>query len=321
MSRCPVAYGRGTKGFAILTAVPDADRSSSALLTAAALVWTCSSRASRRGVASSGAHGLAAKGPFMLDQTLSLMPLWAFSAAIGVTLIAGFIKGAIGFAMPLVMISGLSLFLDPLLAVAGLILPIVMSNILQVARFTWPEIRQATSEFWRYIAIVCVAIILAAQFVASIPTQIFYLILGVPVVVLSVIQLVGVRFHIPQARWRVAEWGVGLLAGVLGGMTGTWGPPTVLYLIALETPKAKQLLVQGVVYGLGSISLFGGHLQSGILNASTAPFSAVLLIPAFVGMQLGFRASDRLNPDVFRKVTLVVLLIAGGNLVRRGLMG
>ncbi|MFT7182692.1 MAG: hypothetical protein ACI87T_003076, partial [Planctomycetota bacterium] len=30
---------------------------------------------------------------------------------------------------------------------------------------------------------------------------------------------------------------------------------------------------------------------------------------------------DRLNPVVFRKVVLMVLLIAGVNLLRRGLMG
>jgi hypothetical protein len=30
---------------------------------------------------------------------------------------------------------------------------------------------------------------------------------------------------------------------------------------------------------------------------------------------------DRLNPDLFRKITLIVLVIAGANLVRRGLFG
>jgi hypothetical protein len=36
---------------------------------------------------------------------------------------------------------------------------------------------------------------------------------------------------------------------------------------------------------------------------------------------MGFWMSDRLNPDMFRRVTLVVLMIAGANLVRRGLIG
>ncbi|MDG4649047.1 sulfite exporter TauE/SafE family protein [Roseibacterium sp. SDUM158017] len=257
----------------------------------------------------------------MLQDSLALMPLWAFAAACGVTLAAGFVKGAVGFAMPLIMISGLSLFIDPLIAVAGIILPIVMSNLLQALRFGLPEVKAAVVEYWRYILIVCLAIVIVAQFINVVPERTFYLILGVPVVLLSLIQLFGVRFHIPPHRRRFSEWVVALFAGSLGGLTGTWGPPTVLYLIALDTPKAKQFLVQGVVYGLGSVSLLAGHVQSGVLNVVTLPFSAALLIPAFLGMQLGFRMSDRLNPDVFRKVTLVVLAVAGANLVRRGLMG
>jgi len=257
----------------------------------------------------------------MFQETLDLMPVWAFAAACGVTLVAGFVKGAIGFAMPLVMISGLSVFLDPLVAVAGIILPIVMSNLLQVMRFSWSLAGEAVREFWRYILIVCVTIVIVAQFVTLIPTQVFYLVLGIPVVVLSLVQLIGVRFRIAPAWRRAAEWGVGFVSGAIGGLTGTWGPPTVLYLIALETPKAKQLLVQGVVYGLGSVSLLVGHLQSGVLNPVTAPWSAALLIPAFLGMQVGFWMSDRLNPDAFRRATLIVLVIAGANLVRRGLMG
>ncbi|MFW5881304.1 MAG: sulfite exporter TauE/SafE family protein, partial [Roseicyclus sp.] len=203
----------------------------------------------------------------MFQDSLALMPLWAFVTAVGVTLAAGFVKGAIGFAMPLIMISGFTLFLDPLVAIAGIILPIVMSNLVQAMRYGWTEARAAFREYWRYILIVCVAIVVVAQFVTLLPTQTFYLILGVPVVVLALIQLLGVRFYIPPARRRMAEWGVGLFSGLIGGLTGTWGPPTVLYLIALETPKMKQMLVQGVVYGLGSVSLLAGHLQSGVLNA------------------------------------------------------
>lgn len=256
----------------------------------------------------------------MLDF-MALLPIWALLSALAVTFAAGFVKGSVGFAMPLIMISGLSLFLEPTLAIAGIILPIVLSNFLQVARYGRAEAKAAFLEYWRYILIVCVMILIVAQFVTIIPTQTMYLILGVPVVVLSTIQLLGIKFHIPQNRRRLSEWVVGGFAGALGGLTGTWGPPTVLYLIALETPKAKQMLVQGVVYGLGSVSLLAGHLNSGVLNWQTAPFSALLLIPAFLGMQVGFRFSDKLDPDKFRKLTLLVLIIAGANLVRRGVMG
>ena len=68
---------------------------------------------------------------------------------------------------------------------------------------------------------------------------------------------------------RPVEYAAGILSGMLGGLTGTWGPPTVLYLLALGTPRDRQMSVQGVIYGLGSVMLFLGHVQSGVLNAQT----------------------------------------------------
>ncbi len=256
-----------------------------------------------------------------MDALLALLPLPLLLTACAVTLFAGFVKGAVGFAMPLIMISGMSTFLDPQIAVAGIILPIVFTNALQTFRAGYGAARAAVIEFWRYIAIVCVAIFVSAQFLTVIPGRAMYLVLGLPVTVLTLIQLAGWRFRVaPAARVRF-DWGVGVLAGALGGISGTWGPPTVLYLLALDTPKARQMAVQGVVYGLGSVTLLVGHLQSGVLNRETLPLSAFLLLPAFAGMWIGFRVGDRLDQTLFRRATLAVLVVAGLNLIRRGLFG
>ena len=93
------------------------------------------------------------------------------------------------------------------------------------------------------------------------------------------------------------------------------------YLTALDTPKREQLRIQGVIYGLGAVALFGAHIASGVFTARTAPFSAMLLIPAGIGMFIGLKLHDRVDQTTFRKLTLAVLLIAGLNLIRRALMG
>jgi uncharacterized membrane protein YfcA len=223
--------------------------------------------------------------------------------------------------MPLIMVSGMGIFLEPHLVVAGIVLPIVVSNALQTARGGLGEARDAVREHALYIAIVCVAIFLTAQLVTAIPARAMYVFLGVPVVLLTAIQLAGVRFHIAPTARRRAEALIALAAGTMGGIAGTWGPPTVLYLLALDTPKARQMVVQGVVYGIGSVTLLAGHLQSGILNRETLPFSALLVVPALLGMWLGFALGDRLDQARFRKLTMAVLLVAGLNLVRKGVQG
>jgi uncharacterized membrane protein YfcA len=238
-----------------------------------------------------------------------------------VTLLGGFVKGAVGFAMPLIMVSGMGILIDPQTVVAGVIFPIVVTNGMQVVRAGFGPAWEGFKEHWRYVSIVCVMILVTAQFLRSIPADTMFLVLGVPVVGLCAIQLIGWKPLIPQRYRRVFEWGAGAVSGALGGLAGTWGPPTVLYLLALDTPRARQMAVQGVIYGLGSVMLLLGHLRSGVLNAQTWPLSAFLVLPAIFGMWLGFKLGDRFDQERFRRVTLWVLVLAGANLIRRGLMG
>jgi len=254
-----------------------------------------------------------------MGQILDLVPLWGVFAGMAIAAVAGFVKGAVGFAMPLIILSGLSLYLEPALAIAGLIIPTVVSNVVQAARHGMRPIWAAIKEYRRYIGIVCVAILVAAQFVTRVPPDTYYLILGVLVTLLSMVQLLGLRIVIPPHRRTIGDYTVGLFAGTMGGFSGTWGPPTVLYLLALDTPKAKSLLVQGIVYGIGSIMLVVGHLQSGVITAPRMGFSALLLAPALIGQIIGMRTSDRLDPELFRRITLIVILIAGLNLIRRAI--
>lgn len=242
-------------------------------------------------------------------------------ASLLIGLIAGTVKGAIGFALPLIMISALSSIMDPQLALAGLIIPVVVTNMLQVFRGGVTLMLSAVAEVWRYVVIVCISILIFAQVVPLVSAQVFYFVLGIPVVILAIIQLVGVRLSIPPHRRRLGEVTAAIISGSLGGLAGTWGPTTVLYLLAIDTPKARQMVVQGVIYGSGAIALFVAHLFSGVLTPATATFSTVLLIPALIGMWIGFQIQDRMDQAAFRKATLVMLVIGGLNLLRKGIFG
>ena len=249
-----------------------------------------------------------------------LSPL-VVALALAIGLIAGVVKGAVGFALPLIMVSALSSLMDPRLALAGLIIPVVITNLWQTFRGGVAPVLDALRDVWRYVLIVVVAILVFAQLVPLISQRVFYLVLGVPVVVLAAIQLLGVQFKIPPHRRRRAEIITATLSGLLGGLAGTWGPTTVLYLLAIDTPKARQMVVQGVIYGSGAISLVIGHIYSGILTPATATFSAILLLPALIGMWIGFQIQDRMNQAAFRTATLAMLTILGLNLLRKGLLG
>jgi uncharacterized membrane protein YfcA len=149
--------------------------------------------------------------------------------------------------------------------------------------------------------------------------RVFLLLLGVPIAVFAITQLSGWTLRNMQQSMR-NDMTVGAFAGMLGGLSGVWGPPTVGYLTALNTPKQMQFQVQGVIYLLGAVLLTFAHLGSGVLTGATALFSLCLVPPAMMGMALGMAVQDRMNQESFRRATLLVLLIAGLNLVRRGIL-
>ncbi|WP_159809421.1 sulfite exporter TauE/SafE family protein [Litoreibacter roseus] len=242
----------------------------------------------------------------------------AVVGAVCVMFIGGFLKGATGFGMPMIVVSGMSFLTDPKMIVASLVLPLLVTNLIQIARGGLRTALSVLREHWRYILLVCIGVIVSSQFIMYVESRMMYLLLGGPIVALSFVQLLGVRCQISDQSSKGFETVASLTSGVLGGLAGSWGPPTVLYLLAVNTPKAKQMIVQGVIYGCGSVVLLVGHLQSGLLTEKTLGLSAFFVIPAILGMAFGFRFGDRMNHEIYRKTTLALLLLIGANLVGRG---
>ncbi len=242
------------------------------------------------------------------------------AGAIGVTLLASFVKGAVGFAMPMIMISGLASFLPPETALAALILPTLFTNLAQAFRQGARAAAATTRAYWRLIAATCAMILVSAQLVLVLPGPVLLISLGIPIVAFALSQLLGWQFRFHPSNRARAEVATGLVGGFYGGFSGIWGPPTVALLSSLGVPREENLRVQGVVYLLGSVFLAAAHLWSGVLNAGTLPLSAALVLPSAIGLWAGFRAGDRMDAARFRRWTMVVLLITGLNLIRRALV-
>ncbi|SRR6056297_16140 len=248
---------------------------------------------------------------------LSPFVLWY---ALGIALIAGVIKGLVGFAMPMVLVSGLGSLIAPELALAGLILPTLVTNGFQALAQGSAAALGSIRRFRVFLSIALIMLLLSAQLVALLPSQVLLMMIGGPITIFAVLQLAGWQPRVAGEGSRRLEIGIGALAGLTGGISGIWGPPTVAYLTALGTEKREQMRVQGVIYGLGAAALTVAHIGSGVFNGQTAWLSALLVPPALLGMWLGGLVQNRIDQRAFRRATLFVLLVAGLNLLRRAIV-
>ena len=251
-----------------------------------------------------------------MSSAISLLTADQWVVAVVGALIAGLVKGVVGFALPMVMITILGSVVTPELALAGLILPTLVTN-------TQQALRQGVSAAWSSVVMFRVFmltalffLLISAQLIRVIPNALFLGVIGGMVICFSLLQLSGRRIPIKKES-KVSHAAIGALTGFVGGLSAVWGPPTVAFLTVMDVEKKEHIRTQGVVYGVGALALTFSHLSTGILNLNTLIFSAILIPAAIFGMRLGRTIQDRIDQSIFMKATLFVLMVAGVNLIRR----
>jgi hypothetical protein len=242
-----------------------------------------------------------------------------FAAALAITLVAGFVKGAVGFAMPLILVSAFAVFLPQNLALAGLILPTLFANISQSFRQGVGPAKATARTYRRFLIATVICIAVSAPFADAIPRGLYLLILGVPITIFAGLQLAGRSLAIPLQNRDRAEWALGAIGGLYGGVSGIWGPPLLVFLLSTGAEKVQAIRAQGVVFLIGAVALLAAHLGTGIANAQSLAFSAALCVPALAGLYLGYVVQDRLDQARFRWWTQALLALTGLNMVRLAL--
>ena len=254
-----------------------------------------------------------------MDVVMAGLSAPAFWAAMAITGFAGFVKGAVGFAMPMIMISAFSSFLSPELALAGLILPTLFTNLSQAFRQGAAAAADTAFTYRRFLSATVICIAISAPFVAAIPQPLFLMLLGLPITAFAALQLSGLSLAL-QLQYRIrAEWALGVISGLYGGVSGVWGPPLLVYLLSTKASKSETVLAQGVVFLIGAVALLAAHLVTGVANGPSMAFSATLTVAGMIGLHLGYRLQDRLDQHRFRRWTQTLLVLTGLNLIRRSL--
>jgi uncharacterized membrane protein YfcA len=283
--------------------------------------WTTTKAAHARGLSPAAQlrHNSGQKGKGMIDQFSAGLPNHLFLAALVITLFAGFVKGAVGFAMPLILVSAFAVFVPQELALAALILPTLLTNVSQALRQGFAPAKATAVTYWRFLTGTVIFIVLSAPFADLIPRTAYLLMLGIPITAFAGLQLMGKSLAIKLHHRNRAEWGLGILAGIYGGVSGIWGPPLIVFLLSSGVEKRENIRAQGVVYFIGAVTLLFSHLGTGLANSQTLAFSAALCIPAMIGLFMGFAVQDRLDQQRFRRWTQGLLVLTGLNMVRQAL--
>lgn len=139
--------------------------------------------------------------------------------------------------------------------------------------------------------------------------------IGVFLIFFSLYSLARPQFRAISAGGRVADGGIGVLSGVLGGATGFGGILPTIWCNVRGWPKDEQRAVfqpTGVAIFLGTALCLGG---TGTVTAETIRLFLIGLPALFLGSWLGLKLYGRLDEVGFRRVVLALLLMSGLGLI------
>ena len=227
--------------------------------------------------------------------------LFAFTMAL-----AAFVQSLTGFGQALVAMPLLVAILPlrvatPLVAIFGVII-----NIYVFWRYGGAF---RLREVWRPLAACIPAVPLGVWALRHVSERLVVGILGGVLVAYALYALLIPRM--PKVRRQVWGFVAGFSAGLLGGAYNTSGPPLIVYgdLRGWEQAEFKANL-QGLFF-VGNIMALLSHVVAGNVTWEVGQRLLASLPLAALGLWAGTWMDRYLNPESFRKVVLVLLLVMG----------
>ena len=226
-------------------------------------------------------------------------------AAMGVSILAGAVRGFSGFGSALIFVPLMSAIYDPRTA-AGTFLLIDFA----VALAVLPTVSR--EAHWRDVFPLAAAAVIAAQFGALILiyTDAITLRWGIAVVVLILLAVLmsGRRYHgRPKLPVTLA---VGGLAGTLGGAIQIVGPPVIVYWLGSSSSPTIVRANLNAFFGVFATALFVTYIVRGLLPANVFVLALLLGPLQVLALSSGTRLFHASSAETYRRVAYAIVATA-----------
>lgn len=236
---------------------------------------------------------------------------------VGAYVLGGAVKGALGFALPMVVMATIPLFapVDLALALNAVVAP--LSNLFQAVRAK--SAPQAARRFWPILVGVLFGGAAGAVFVAAIDKNLLLVVIGVFVLGFSAVLSVGVRFAIRDEAERRIGFIAGVLAGGIGVISTVNGPIFVLFFVNRGVERQLMVSALGICFVVSGALMSLAFWSIGFLDGPRLVLALVCMGPTMAAMVLGDRLMRGAAPELFRRLVLAALGVLALNLIWRGL--
>ncbi|MDE2167412.1 MAG: sulfite exporter TauE/SafE family protein [Alphaproteobacteria bacterium] len=235
-------------------------------------------------------------------------PFIVFLCALG--LLAGStVKGVAGIGLPLVAVPLLTVLVNLKTAVTMTTVPIISSNLMQ--SFQGGHFPHLVKRFWTLLVPLFVTIFTTTRLLVVLSERVLDVIIGVAVISIPLILHFVPHIRVIHAHQRWANPLVGIVSGLLGGISTFYGPPIMLYVFGMRLPKDEFIPTISLMYTIASFGMLLGIYANAVASVPEIGISVLMLIPTAIGMWIGRLVHVQLSERRFQHIVIAIYVATG----------
>ncbi len=236
----------------------------------------------------------------------------------GTFFLAGTAKGVIGLGLPTISLGLLAAALDLTTAMALLLIPSFVTNVWQACVGGNGKI--ILQRIWPFLVLATLCIWLGSNALTTVPPQYLSVLLGLLLLIYAALNFIGIRFIISPQNEKWAGILLGVINGVLTGMTGSFVVPGVMYLKAIGLQRDMLVQAMGMLFLLSTVGLTAALQANNLLSSELTTLSAFSIVPAILGMIIGQKLRRRIPEDRFRKIFFIAIFLLGTFIIAKAII-
>jgi uncharacterized membrane protein YfcA len=230
-------------------------------------------------------------------------------------LLAGFVKGVLGFGFPIIALVVMTLSIGLIDALAIIVVPTLVTNVWQALDGSY--LKEIFQRMGLYFAIAMLAIFASSWALTLVNVDLLTAMLGGVLFFFALSRLFRFQLSIPRDKERMLSVVLGAVNGFLTGFTGSFMVPSVLYMQALGFQRDMLVQAMGTYFAMSTFMLAVSLGRNELLSVEDALASTIALVPSFIGIFAGRWTRSKIDEQQFQKAFLLGVLLLGGYIAWR----
>jgi hypothetical protein len=221
-------------------------------------------------------------------------------------ILGGLVKGTLGVGLPLLAVPMMSMVMPSSRAIGLVAVPVLLSNLWQMIDSR--RIIQGWTRFWPLILMQLISTVLTVRFTLSLNEREMNQMVAASMLLAVFLMVLKPTFKVEVKSEKKINAVVGLLSGLLGGVSSLTGPVIITYLMALKLTRDEFIGCISIIYLSSGLPLYAAMLYYGRMDLLDLSYSAMALIPMVFGLCVGKIIRDKMSEKTFRLILYAYLV-------------